>query len=107
VRFAGLDSSPYRELARRYLPLGAGSIFAFDLVGGRDQARAFVESLRVWSHLANVGDAKSLVIHPASTTHRQLSDEELVAAGIGPGTIRLSVGIESVDDLIWDLEQAL
>jgi O-acetylhomoserine (thiol)-lyase len=107
VRFAGLDSSPYRELARRYLPLGAGSIFAFDLVCGRDQARAFVESLRVWSHLANVGDAKSLVIHPASTTHRQLSDEELVAAGIGPGTIRLSVGIESVDDLIWDLEQAL
>lgn len=107
VRFAGLDSSPYRELARRYLPLGAGSIFAFDLAGGRDQARTFVESLRVWSHLANVGDAKSLVIHPASTTHRQLSDEELVAAGIGPGTIRLSVGIETVDDLIWDLEQAL
>jgi O-acetylhomoserine (thiol)-lyase len=107
VRFAGLDSSPYRELARRYLPLGAGSIFAFDLAGGRDQARAFVEGLRVWSHLANVGDAKSLVIHPASTTHRQLSDEELAAAGIGPGTIRLSVGIESVDDLIWDLEQAL
>jgi O-acetylhomoserine (thiol)-lyase len=107
VRFAGLDSSPYRELARRYLPLGAGSIFAFDLAGGRDQARAFVEGLRVWSHLANVGDAKSLVIHPASTTHRQLSDDELVAAGIGPGTIRLSVGIESIDDLIWDLEQAL
>jgi O-acetylhomoserine (thiol)-lyase len=107
VRFAGLDSSPYRELARRYLPLGAGSIFAFDLAGGRDQARAFVEGVRVWSHLANVGDAKSLVIHPASTTHRQLSDEELAAAGIGAGTIRLSVGIESVDDLIWDLEQAL
>jgi O-acetylhomoserine (thiol)-lyase len=107
VRFASLDSSPYRELARRYLPLGAGSIFAFDLAGGRDQARVFVEGLRVWSHLANVGDAKSLVIHPASTTHRQLSDEELVAAGIGPGTIRLSVGIETLDDLIWDLEQAL
>jgi O-acetylhomoserine (thiol)-lyase len=107
VRFAGLDSSPYRELARRYLPLGAGSIFAFDLAGGREQARAFVEGLRVWSHLANVGDAKSLVIHPASTTHRQLSDEELAAAGIGPGTIRLSVGIETVEDLIWDLEQAL
>jgi O-acetylhomoserine (thiol)-lyase len=107
VRYAGLDSSPYRALAQRYLPLGAGSIFAFDLAGGRDQARAFVEGLRVWSHLANVGDAKSLVIHPASTTHRQLSDEELAGAGIGPGTIRLSVGIESVDDLIWDLEQAL
>jgi O-acetylhomoserine (thiol)-lyase len=107
VRYAGLPSSPYHELAQRYLPLGAGSIFAFDLAGGRDQARAFVEGLRVWSHLANVGDAKSLVIHPASTTHRQLSDEELVGAGIEPGTIRLSVGIESVDDLIWDLEQAL
>jgi O-acetylhomoserine (thiol)-lyase len=107
VRYAGLPSSPYHELAQRYLPLGAGSIFAFDLAGGRDQARAFVEGLRVWSHLANVGDAKSLVIHPGSTTHRQLSDEELVGAGIEPGTIRLSVGIESVDDLIWDLEQAL
>jgi O-acetylhomoserine (thiol)-lyase len=107
VRHAGLPSSQYHELAGRYLPLGAGSIFAFDLEGGRDKARAFVEGLRVWSHLANVGDAKSLVIHPASTTHRQLSDEELAGAGIGPGTIRLSVGIESVDDLIWDLEQAL
>ena len=107
VRYAGLESSPYRELAHRYLPLGAGSIFAFDLAGGRDQARAFVEGLRVWSHLANVGDAKSLVIHPASTTHRQLSDDELVGAGIGPGTIRVSVGLETVDDLIWDLEQAL
>ena len=107
VRFAGLESSPYRELAHRYLPLGAGSIFAFDLAGGRDQARAFVEGLRVWSHLANVGDAKSLVIHPASTTHRQLSDDELAGAGIGAGTIRISVGLETVDDLIWDLEQAL
>jgi O-acetylhomoserine (thiol)-lyase len=107
VRYAGLASSPYRALAQRYLPLGAGSIFAFDLAGGRDQARAFVEGLQVWSHLANVGDAKSLVIHPGSTTHRQLSDDELAGAGIGPGTIRLSVGIESVDDLIWDLEQAL
>ena len=107
VRYAGLASSPYHALAQRYLPLGAGSIFAFDLAGGRDAARTFVEKLQVWSHLANVGDAKSLVIHPASTTHRQLSDEELAGAGIGPGTIRLSVGIETVDDLIWDLEQAL
>jgi O-acetylhomoserine (thiol)-lyase len=107
VRYAGLASSPYHALAQRYLPRGAGSIFAFDLAGGRDAARTFVEKLQVWSHLANVGDAKSLVIHPASTTHRQLSDEELAGAGIGPGTIRLSVGIETVDDLIWDLEQAL
>jgi O-acetylhomoserine (thiol)-lyase len=107
VRYAGLPSSPYHALAQRYLPLGAGSIFAVDLAGGRDKARAFVEKLQVWSHLANVGDAKSLVIHPASTTHRQLSDDELVGAGIGPGTVRLSVGIETVDDLVWDLEQAL
>ncbi len=107
VRYAGLESSPYYELAARYLPRGAGSIFAVDLEGGRDHARTFVENLRIWSHLANVGDAKSLVIHPASTTHRQLSDEELVGAGIEPGTVRLSVGLESVDDLIWDLEQAL
>jgi O-acetylhomoserine (thiol)-lyase len=107
VRYAGLESSPYHALAQRYLPRGAGSIFAVDLAGGRDHARRFVETLRVWSHLANVGDAKSLVIHPASTTHRQLSDEELAGAGIAPGTVRLSVGIEAVDDLIWDLEQAL
>jgi O-acetylhomoserine (thiol)-lyase len=107
VRYAGLPSSPYHSLAQRYLPLGAGSIFAFDLAGGRDAARQVVEGLRIWSHLANVGDTKSLVIHPASTTHRQLSDGELAGAGIGPGTIRLSVGLESVDDLIWDLEQAL
>jgi O-acetylhomoserine (thiol)-lyase len=107
VRYPGLASSPYHELAQRYLPDGAGSIFAVDLAGGREKAQVFVEGLRVWSHLANVGDAKSLVIHPASTTHRQLSDGELAAAGIEPGTVRLSVGIETVDDLIWDLEQAL
>jgi O-acetylhomoserine (thiol)-lyase len=107
VRYAGLPSSPYHALAERYLPKGPGSIFAFDLAGGREAAKSFVENLRIWSHLANVGDAKSLVIHPASTTHRQLSDEELAGAGIGPGTIRLSVGIETVDDLIWDLENAL
>jgi O-acetylhomoserine (thiol)-lyase len=107
VRYAGLPSSPFHALAQRYLPRGAGSIFAVDLAGGRDHAQRFVESLRIWSHLANVGDAKSLVIHPASTTHRQLSDDELAGAGIEPGTVRLSVGIESVDDLIWDLEQAL
>jgi O-acetylhomoserine (thiol)-lyase len=107
VHYAGRPDSPYHELAERYLPLGAGSIFAFDLKGGRDAARAFVERLQICSHLANVGDAKSLVIHPASTTHRQLSDDELAGAGIGPGTIRLSVGIETAADLIWDLEQAL
>jgi len=107
VRYPGLASSPYRDLARKYLPLGAGSIFSFDLPGGRAAGRRFIESLDLWSHLANVGDAKSLVIHPASTTHRQLSDEELTAAGISAGTIRLSVGLESSSDLIADLETAL
>jgi O-acetylhomoserine (thiol)-lyase len=107
VRYPGLASSPYRALARKYLPLGAGSIFSFDLPGGRAAGRRFIESLDLWSHLANVGDAKSLVIHPASTTHRQLSDEELTAAGISAGTIRLSVGLESASDLIADLETGL
>ena len=107
VRYPGLASSPYRALARKYLPLGAGSIFSFDLPGGRAAGRRFIESLDLWSHLANVGDAKSLVIHPASTTHRQLSDEELTAAGISAGTIRLSVGLESATDLIADLETGL
>jgi O-acetylhomoserine (thiol)-lyase len=107
VRYPGLDSSPYRELAKKYLPRGAGAIFSFDLPGGRDAGRKFIEALTIWSHLANVGDAKSLVIHPASTTHRQLSDEELTAAGISAGTIRLSVGLESVEDLLADLDAGL
>lgn len=107
VRYAGLESSPYYPLARRYLPLGAGAVFAFDLKGGRLAGKRFIEELSLWSHLANVGDAKSLVIHPASTTHRQLNDEELVAGGIAPGTIRLSVGLEDLEDLIWDLERGL
>ena len=92
---------------REYLPLGAGAIFSFDLPGGRAAGRAFIESVKLWSHLANVGDAKSLVIHPATTTHRQLSDEELAAAGISAGTIRLSVGLETAADLIDDLATAL
>jgi O-acetylhomoserine (thiol)-lyase len=107
VKHPGLATSPYRSLVERYLPRGAGAIFAFDLAGGREQGRRFIEALELWSHLANVGDARSLVIHPASTTHRQLSDEELAGAGIGPGTIRLSVGLEELDDLLWDLDRAL
>jgi O-acetylhomoserine (thiol)-lyase len=107
VRYAGLPDSPYQPLVAKYLPKGAGAIFAFDLRGGREAGRRFIQTLQLWSHLANVGDAKSLVIHPASTTHRQLSDEELVAAGINAGTIRLSVGIETLDDLLWDLERGL
>ncbi|MFL2547514.1 MAG: O-acetylhomoserine aminocarboxypropyltransferase/cysteine synthase family protein [Candidatus Rariloculaceae bacterium] len=107
VSYPGLPGSVYQPLVEKYLPLGAGSVFCFDLPGGREQGMQFIEALSLFSHLANVGDAKSLVIHPASTTHRQLSDDELVAAGIGPGTIRVSIGIEEADDLIWDLEQGL
>ena len=107
VRHPGLPNSPYAERVDKYLPHGAGAVFCFDLHGGREAGREFIAALSLFSHLANVGDAKSLVIHPASTTHRQLSDDELSAAGIGPGTIRLSIGIEDVEDLIWDLEQGL
>jgi len=107
VRYPGLPSSPYHGLAAKYLPLGSGAVFCFDIKGGRVAAEAFIGALELWSHLANVGDTKSLVIHPASTTHGQLSDDELTVAGITPGTVRLSVGLETVDDLIWDLDQAL
>jgi O-acetylhomoserine (thiol)-lyase len=106
VTFAGLPDSRYRRLVDKYLPLGAGAVFSFDCAGGRQAGQDLIRAVTLWSHLANVGDAKSLIIHPASTTHRQLSDAELQAAGVGPGTVRLSVGLESVDDLIWDLEQA-
>ena len=105
VTHPGLPDSRYRALVQKYLPRGAGAVFSFDCDGGREAGQEFIRGVTVWSHLANVGDVKSLIIHPASTTHRQLSDAELKAAGVGPGTIRLSVGIEQVDDLIWDLEQ--
>jgi O-acetylhomoserine (thiol)-lyase len=107
INFAGLDDSPYRALARKYLPDGAGAVFTFGLRGGRAAGQAFIEALELWSHLANVGDAKSLVIHPASTTHQQLSDDEMRAGGVTPEMIRLSVGLEDVEDLIWDLEHGL
>ena len=107
VSYPGLAGNPHHALAGKYLPDGAGAVFCFDLPGGREDGLKFIESLSLFSHLANVGDAKSLVIHPASTTHRQLSDDELASAGINPGTIRLSVGIEDVDDLIWDLQEGL
>ncbi len=107
VRYPGLEASPYRALVKRYLPRGAGAVFVFDLKGGREAGQRFIGGLELWSHLANVGDAKSLVIHPASTTHRQLSDAELAAAGVGPGTIRLSVGLETLADLTRDLQGGL
>ena len=105
VTYPGLSASKYRPLVDKYLPRGAGAVFSFDCQGGRSAGQDFIRGVTLWSHLANVGDAKSLIIHPASTTHRQLDEEELRAAGVGPGTIRLSVGTESIDDLIWDLEQ--
>jgi O-acetylhomoserine (thiol)-lyase len=105
VTYAGLPTSRYRTLVDKYLPRGAGAVFSFDCRGGREGGQDFIRGVTLWSHLANVGDSKSLIIHPASTTHRQLNDDELRAAGVGPGTIRLSVGTESIADLIWDLEQ--
>jgi O-acetylhomoserine (thiol)-lyase len=107
VDYPGLATSPYHELAQKYLPRGAGSIMTFGIRGGREAGRRLIESLDLFSHLANVGDAKSLVIHPASTTHQQLTDDELRAAGIGPERVRLSIGIESIEDILWDLERAL
>ncbi|MBS0392117.1 MAG: O-acetylhomoserine aminocarboxypropyltransferase [Proteobacteria bacterium] len=102
-----LDSHPSHALAQKLLPRGAGSVFSFDIKGSRAQGKAFIEALKLFSHLANVGDCRSLVIHPASTTHFRLSDEALAAAGIGQGTIRLSIGLEDADDLIDDLKRAL
>ncbi len=102
-----LESHPSHALAQKLLPRGAGSVFSFDIAGSRAQGKAFIEALKVFSHLANVGDARSLVIHPASTTHFRMSDEALAQAGIGPGTIRLSIGLEDPADLIDDLKKAL
>jgi len=107
VSYAGLPSSPYHELAKRYLPKGAGAVFTFGVKGGYAAGIKVVEAVQLFSHLANVGDTRSLILHPASTTHRQLSEEQRTAAGAGPDVIRLSVGLESVADLIADLDQAL
>ncbi|MBV8168129.1 MAG: aminotransferase class I/II-fold pyridoxal phosphate-dependent enzyme, partial [Alphaproteobacteria bacterium] len=107
VSYAGLPSSKYNALAEKYLPRGAGSVFTFGVKGGYEVGVKVVESVELLSHLANIGDTRSLIIHPASTTHRQLTDGQRVAAGAGPDVIRLSVGIETVDDIIADLDQAL
>jgi len=107
VNYPGLDSSPYRALAAKYLPKGSGAILTFGIKGGMEAGKRFINALKMFSHLANVGDAKSLVIHPASTTHRQLSEEELKAAGVTADMVRLSVGIEDIADITWDLDQAL
>ena len=102
-----LESHSSYELAKKLLPRGAGSVFSFDIAGNRNQGKKFIETLKVFSHLANVGDCRSLVIHPASTTHFRMTDEALEQAGIGQGTIRLSIGLEDADDLIDDLKRAL
>jgi len=107
VSYAGLASSPYHALAKKYLPKGAGSVFTLGLKGGYEAGVKLVESVQLFSHLANLGDTRSLILHPASTTHRQLSLEQQVAAGAGPDVVRLSIGIESADDLIRDLDRAL
>jgi len=107
VAYAGLASSPYHDLARRYMPRGPGAVFTFGVEGGRAAGAAFIEGLTMISHLANVGDARTLVIHPGSTTHQQLSDEDLAAGGVTPDMVRLSVGLEDLDDICWDLDQAL
>lgn len=107
VSYAGLESSKYYDLCRKYMPKGAGGVFTFGLKGGYEAGVALVERCELLSHLANIGDTRSLVLHPASTTHRQLTEEQLIAAGAGPEVIRISIGIETVDDIIADLDQAL
>ncbi len=107
VRYSGLPDSPYHALAQKYMPKGPGAVFSFGVTGGREAGAAFIEAVEIASHLANIGDTRTLVIHPASTTHQQLSDEALVACGVPPDLIRISVGIEDLDDICWDLDRAL
>lgn len=107
VNYPSLEGNKYYDLAKKYLPKGAGSIFTFGIKGGVEEGKKFIEALEIFSHLANVADAKSLVIHPASTTHSQLSEEDQRIAGVTPDMVRLSIGIEDADDLIYDLSQAL
>ena len=107
VNYPGLPNSRYHDLARRYLPNGASAILTFGIKGGAAAGQRFIDKARFMSHLANIGDAKTLIIHPASTTHRQMDETQQVAAGISPDMVRVSVGIESIDDILWDIDQAL
>ncbi|WP_369053875.1 O-acetylhomoserine aminocarboxypropyltransferase/cysteine synthase family protein [Kineococcus terrestris] len=107
VRYSGLPSHPHHERAQRYLPEGPGAVFSFGVRGGRAAGERFIEACRLCSHLANIGDARTLVLHPASTTHQQLSPEQLAAAGVPEDLVRISVGLEDVEDVLWDLDQAL
>lgn len=107
VRYAGLPNDPSHELAQRYLPRGAGAIFTFGVKGGYEAGKAVINNVRMLSHLANVGDSRSLIIHPASTTHQQLSQDDQFSGGVTPDLIRLSIGIENIEDILWDLDKAL
>ena len=107
VTYPGLPNHPDHARAQKYLPKGAGAILGFGIQGGREAGRRFIDNLKLFSHLANVGDAKSLAIHPATTTHSQLSDEEQLSAGVSPDFVRLSIGLEDIEDILWDLDQAL
>jgi O-acetylhomoserine (thiol)-lyase len=107
VKYPGLPSSPYYQSARKYLPKGCGSIVTFGIKGGLDAGRKLIDSVQLFSHLANLGDAKSLIIHPASTTHQQLADDQQLEAGVTKDLVRVSVGIEDLNDIIWDLDQAI
>jgi O-acetylhomoserine (thiol)-lyase len=107
VTYPGLKSHPDYDRAKKYLPKGAGAILGFGVKGGAAAGQKFIESLQLFSHLANVGDARSLAIHPATTTHSQLNPEDQIAAGVSPDFVRLSVGLEDIEDIKWDLDQAL
>jgi O-acetylhomoserine (thiol)-lyase len=107
VKYPGLKTSPYHTLSQKYLPKGQGSIVTFGIKGGAEAGRKLIDSVKIFSHLANLGDAKSLIIHPATTTHQQLNDAQQLAAGVSKDLVRISVGIEDVDDIVWDLDQAI
>jgi O-acetylhomoserine (thiol)-lyase len=107
VTYPGLPGSPYYGLAKKYFPKGPGAVFSAVIKGGKEGAKRFISRLKLFSLVANLGDVKSLVIHPASTTHSQMSDSELIAAGISPGAVRFSIGTEHIDDIVEDLRQAL
>jgi O-acetylhomoserine (thiol)-lyase len=107
VNYPGLPGNKYFPLTQKYLPKGASGLLNFGVKGGAKAGEKFIDASQFMSHLANIGDAKTLIIHPASTTHRQMSDEEQLKAGVTPDMIRMSVGIESLDDILWDIDQAL
>jgi O-acetylhomoserine (thiol)-lyase len=107
VNYPGLPGSKYHALAQKYLPRGASGLLNFGVKGGAQAGERFIEAAQFMSHLANIGDAKTLIIHPASTTHRQMSDEDQLKAGVTPDMIRMSVGIETLEDILWDIDQAL